>query len=89
MRVPVAWLREYCDPGLPADKLAERLSMTGTEVERVAYVGPSSAHGFVVGLVVSAEKHPNADRLSVCEVETGDGTSQFKDFTFTDKDNEK
>src|SRR5204863_666424 len=44
-----------------------------TEVERIAHVGAPSAQGFVVGRVVSAEKHPNADRLSVCEVDTGDG----------------
>src|SRR5581483_12350849 len=66
-------LREYCDPGLAPEGLAERLSMTGTEVARVARVGAPSADGFVVGRVLSAEPHPNADRLSVCEVDTGDG----------------
>ena len=47
--------------------------MTGTEVERVGTVGPPSAEGFVVGKVLSAEPHPNADRLRVCTVDTGDG----------------
>jgi phenylalanyl-tRNA synthetase beta chain len=74
MRVPLSWLREYCDPGMGADELADRLSMTGTEVERVARIGAPSPEGFVVGSVVSAGPHPNADRLSVCEVDTGDGT---------------
>jgi len=73
MRVPYSWLREYCDPGVPAAELAERLAMTGTEVERVASVGPPSADGFVVGRVLTAEKHPKADRLTVCTVDTGDG----------------
>jgi phenylalanyl-tRNA synthetase beta chain len=73
MRVPYPWLREYCDPGVEAGELAERLAMTGTEVERVGTVGPSSADGFVVGRVLSAEPHPNADRLRVCTVDTGDG----------------
>ncbi len=73
MKVPLSWLREYCDPGLAPEGLAERLSMTGTEVARVARVGAPSADGFVVGRVLSAEPHPNADRLSVCEVDTGDG----------------
>ncbi len=73
MRVPYSWLREYCDPGVGAGELAERLAMTGTEVERVATVGPPSADGFVVGKVLSAEPHPNADRLRVCTVDTGDG----------------
>jgi phenylalanyl-tRNA synthetase beta chain len=73
MKIPYSWLKEYCDPGMPATELAERLAMTGTEVERVAVVGPPSGEGFVVGRVLSAEKHPKADRLSVCVVDTGDG----------------
>ncbi|HEU4945410.1 MAG TPA: phenylalanine--tRNA ligase subunit beta [Solirubrobacterales bacterium] len=73
MKVPYSWLREYCDPGTDPGQLAERLAMTGTEVERVGTVGPPSAEGFVVGRVLSAEPHPNADRLRVCTVDTGDG----------------
>ncbi len=73
MRVPYAWLREYCDPEIGAAELAERLAMTGTEVERVTAVGPPSAVGFVVGRVLSCDPHPDADRLSVCAVDTGDG----------------
>jgi phenylalanyl-tRNA synthetase beta chain len=73
MRVPYSWLNEYCDPGTGPAQLAERLAMTGTEVERVGVVGPSSAEGFVVGKVLSAEPHPNADRLRVCVVDSGDG----------------
>jgi phenylalanyl-tRNA synthetase beta chain len=73
MRVPYAWLREHCDSGIGAEELAERLAMTGTEVERVATIGPPATEGFVVGRVVSCESHPNADRLSVCAVDTGDG----------------
>ncbi|HKT83092.1 MAG TPA: phenylalanine--tRNA ligase subunit beta, partial [Solirubrobacterales bacterium] len=73
MRVPYSWLREYCDPGVDPGVLAERLAMTGTEVERVGAVGPPSAQNFVVGKVLSAEPHPNADRLRVCKLDTGDG----------------
>jgi phenylalanyl-tRNA synthetase beta chain len=73
MRVPYSWLCEYCDPGVEAGELAERLAMTGTEVERVGSVGPPAADGFVVGRVLEREPHPNADRLSVCAVDTGDG----------------
>jgi phenylalanyl-tRNA synthetase beta chain len=73
MRVPYSWLREYCDPGIDAHELAERLAMTGTEVERVTTIGPPATEGFVVGTVLGREKHPNADRLSVCRVDTGDG----------------
>jgi phenylalanyl-tRNA synthetase beta chain len=73
MRVPLSWLREYCDPGLEPAALADRLVMTGTEVERLDTVGPPSANGFVVGKVLEREQHPNADRLSVCRVDVGDG----------------
>ncbi|HET7417316.1 MAG TPA: phenylalanine--tRNA ligase subunit beta [Solirubrobacterales bacterium] len=73
MRVPFSWLREYCDPGMEPAALADRLVMTGTEVERLDTVGPPSAEGFVVGKVLEREQHPNADRLSVCRVDVGDG----------------
>lgn len=72
MRVPYSWLREYCDPGIGAAELAERLAMTGTEVERVGTVGPPSAEGFTIGRVVTCEPHPDADRLSVCAVDVGE-----------------
>lgn len=71
MRVPYGWLRQYCDPGIDAGELAERLAMTGTEVERVVTAGPPLADGFVVGRVVECESHPDADRLSVCQVDVG------------------
>ena len=73
MRVPYSWLRELCDPAIPPEELAERLAMTGTEVERVTLAGPPSGEGFVIGLVTAADKHPDADRLRVCTVETGGG----------------
>jgi phenylalanyl-tRNA synthetase beta chain len=72
MRVPYSWLREYCDPGLSPQALAERLVMTGTEVERVTLSGPPSPDNFVVGKVLAAERHPDADRLRVCRVDTGE-----------------
>jgi len=74
LRVPYSWLTEYCDPGLAPEELAELIALRTTEVERISQVGPPSAEGFVVGRVVSVASHPNADRLSVCEVEAGDGT---------------
>jgi phenylalanyl-tRNA synthetase beta chain len=73
MRVPVSWLREYCSPELDTASLAERLAMTGTEVERVETHGVSGLEHFVVGKVLEAHRHPDADRLSVCQVDTGDG----------------
>jgi phenylalanyl-tRNA synthetase beta chain len=73
VRVPCSWLREYCDPGVEPEQLAERLVMTGTEVERVTVAGPPRADGFVVGKVLTAEQHPDADRLRVCTVDDGEG----------------
>ena len=73
MRVPLEWLAEYCDPGWEPERLAERLAMTGTEVERVSRLGVESSDGFVLGVVKSVESHPDADRLRVCEVDTGEG----------------
>jgi phenylalanyl-tRNA synthetase beta chain len=74
MKVPYSWLGEYCDPGLSPEELLELIALRTTDVEGISYVGPPSGEGFVVGKVVSVQAHPNADRLSVCEVETGDGT---------------
>jgi phenylalanyl-tRNA synthetase beta chain len=73
MRVPLEWLHEYVQPPLDAHALAERLAMTGTEVERVERHGVTALENFVVGRVIEAEQHPNADRLTVCLVDIGDG----------------
>ncbi len=72
MKVPMTWLQEHCDPGLDAGTLAQRLALTGTEVERVVHHGVPSVEGFVVGKVLSAEQHPDADRLRVCMVDVGE-----------------
>ena len=66
MRVPYSWLREYCDPGIGVGEIAERLAMTGTEVERIEHHGVGELENFVVGKVVEAVQHPDADRLRVC-----------------------
>jgi phenylalanyl-tRNA synthetase beta chain len=71
MRVPLPWLREYCDPDLDVRQIEERLTMTGTKVEAVHHHGVPATDGFVVGRVVSAEQHPDADRLKVCTVDLG------------------
>ena len=71
MRVPLSWLREYCDPDLDVAGIEERLTMTGTKVEAIHHHGVGSTEGFVVGRVLTCERHPDADRLSVCAVELG------------------
>jgi phenylalanyl-tRNA synthetase beta chain len=74
MRVPFGWLKSYCDPGMSVEDAGDALSMHSIELERISRLGVPSPEGFVVGSVVSASKHPDADRLSVCEVDTGDRT---------------
>jgi phenylalanyl-tRNA synthetase beta chain len=73
MRLPLEWLYQYCRPGLELDQLAERLTMTGTNVESIEHHGVEGLDRFVVGRVLQAERHPDADRLSVCVVDIGGG----------------
>ena len=52
MRVPLEWLNEYCRPQMDTQKLAQRLALTGTEVERIEHHGVLGAENFVVGHVL-------------------------------------
>ena len=70
MQFPESWLREFCDPPLSTQALAELLTMSGMEVEELRSVAPPFA-GVVVAQVQSVERHPNADRLTVCQVDVG------------------
>jgi phenylalanyl-tRNA synthetase beta chain len=70
MNVPESWLRTFCNPSVSGAELAERLTMAGLEVESYQPVGPQFS-GVVVGEIVSVEKHPNADKLTVCLVNNG------------------
>jgi phenylalanyl-tRNA synthetase beta chain len=71
MRVPLDWLREYCDPDLDVHAIEERLTMTGTKVEAIHHHGVRNPERFVVGRIQTCERHPDADRLSVCQVDLG------------------
>ncbi len=72
MKFTLSWLKEHLDTIATADGIADRLTMIGLEVESVE--DPSKAFApFRIAHVVSAEQHPNADRLRVCMVDTGDG----------------
>ena len=74
MRVPVSWLREYVSFDMPVPELGELLSMTGTKLEALHGRGvPAGRELYRVGKVLSREQHPNADRLSLCLVDVGDG----------------
>ncbi len=73
MRAPLEWLTEYCRPDLTTAELAQRLTMTGTKVEAIHHHGVGALDHFVVGRVLQSGKHPDADRLSVCQVDIGEG----------------
>ncbi len=76
MRVPVGWLRSYCDPGVSAEEIADALTMAGDKLERLHRTGVGDTAAFLTGRVLEAERHPNADRLSVCVVDVGRGEPQ-------------
>ncbi|CAM5797382.1 Phenylalanine--tRNA ligase beta subunit OS=Rhizobacter sp. Root404 OX=1736528 GN=pheT PE=3 SV=1 [Rhizobacter fulvus] len=74
MQFPESWLREFCNPPISSAQLADTLTMAGMEVEEARPAAPPFA-GVVVGQVLSVERHPNADRLNVCQVDAGIGTT--------------
>ncbi|MGE0350317.1 phenylalanine--tRNA ligase subunit beta [Hydrogenophaga sp.] len=73
MQFPESWLRTFCNPPLNSQQLADTLTMAGLEVEELQPVAPPFSK-VVVGVIVSAEQHPNADRLRVCQVDVGRGS---------------
>ena len=72
MQFPESWLRAFCNPSLTSQQLADTLTMAGLEVEELRPFAPAFT-GVVVGQILSAEQHPNADRLRVCQVDVGQG----------------
>jgi len=73
MQFPESWLREFCNPPLSTQQLADVLTMAGLEVEELRPVAPPFTQ-VVVGEIKQAEPHPNADRLRVCQVDVGQGS---------------
>ena len=71
MRVSLKWLADYVDLRVPPEELARRLTASTVEVEEIVRRG--GWEGVEVGLVVDVQPHPNADRLRLATVETGDG----------------
>jgi len=82
MKVPFSWLKEYVDWQGTPEELAELLTMSGTEVEGIEWVGaprdPENLSRFVVGKVVTRDRHPNADKLSLCTVDVGERNGGVK-----------
>jgi phenylalanyl-tRNA synthetase beta chain len=72
VQFPESWLREFCDPPLSTEALAELLTMSGLEVEELRPVAPPFT-SVVVAQVLEVQRHPDADRLNVCRVDAGTG----------------
>lgn len=72
MQFPESWLREFCNPPLSTQEIADTLTMGGLEVEELRPVAPPFSK-VVVGEIKEAVQHPNADRLRVCQVDVGQG----------------
>lgn len=70
MNISLNWLSDYVSTDLSAEEIADRLTMTGLEVEEVRRVGPH-VDGVVVGDVLGVREHPNADKLVLCDVDLG------------------
>src|ERR1700751_525082 len=74
MKFTLSWLKEHLDTDEPVEKLADRLTMIGLEVEHIEDKSRALAP-FTIARVISAEQHPNADRLRVCLVDPGNGSA--------------
>lgn len=72
MQFSESWLRSFVNPALSSEALADLLTMAGLEVEERRTAAPAFS-GVCVAKVMSTERHPNADRLTVCQVDVGDG----------------
>jgi phenylalanyl-tRNA synthetase beta chain len=75
MKFSVNWLREFVDVPASVDVLAELLTLAGVEIESIEQRG-ATIDKVVVSQIVASSRHPNADRLTVCEVDDGSGTKR-------------
>ena len=74
MKFTLSWLKQHLDTDEPVERLADNLTMIGLEVEHIEDKAKALA-AFSIARVISAEPHPNADRLRVCMVDTGQGAA--------------
>ena len=87
MKITYNWLKEFIEDlgNIAPSEIAKKLTMSGTEVKKVVYIGENFKN-LVTGRILSFEKHPNADKLSLCNVDIGQsllsivcGAKNFKD----------
>jgi len=77
MKLPLAWLADYIDDVPSLEELSHRLTMAGLEVEEIVESDPRLVEHLTVARIAEMGPHPNADRLSLCRVEDGDGERQI------------
>lgn len=75
MKFSEQWLREWVNPEISTQELVDKLTMAGLEVDGFEYLGDSFS-GVVVGEIVAAEQHPDADKLRVCTINVGDASDE-------------
>ncbi len=75
MKFSEQWLREWVSPALSTEELAHQITMAGLEVDAIDPVAEVFS-GVVVAQILSAEQHPDADKLRICQVSTGSETVQ-------------
>ena len=74
MKIPLSWLKEFVNlDDLTAEEIAKELTLAGSEISSIEKVG-GDINGVIIGKVLSVRKHPDADKLSICEVNIGDET---------------
>src|SRR5436853_7461536 len=76
MKISLNWLKQYVDFNWSPEELGERLTMLGIEVEGIEKKS-GEFEGVVVAQILASDKHPNADKLSVCKVADGRGERQI------------
>ncbi|MEI0495826.1 phenylalanine--tRNA ligase subunit beta [Brachyspira intermedia] len=73
MRVPLSWLKEFVNlDGFSVEEIAKQITLAGSEISSIETTG-GDIPGVIIGKIVSVHKHPDADKLSVCKVDVGDG----------------
>ena len=75
MKFSESWLRQSVNPKVSTIDLVSQMTMAGLEVDAIERAAPDIS-GVIVGKIVKVEQHPNADKLSVCKVSSGDDESQ-------------
>ena len=76
MKVTYGWLKDFVDIKISPEELAQKLTNAGMEVEEIIYLN-EHLHHVVVGKILKIERHPNADKLQICQVDIGKGNVQI------------